>query len=148
MRRLNGVHPLSVREEGPYIPIDAAGRRRMERLLEVLEVPRVTSGGMRDWLEDKAAGRPDRTSSVTRAKYRKLIAAAAPNGYDPGAELVDVVRIERALVGAGVARARAREAAKALAQRVDRSEEGAVALQVLPLAAPIMYRPPYGELAA
>jgi len=127
------VNPRSIGDEGPFIPTDPVAARRMARLLEALEASGEswrTVGGVEKWLRAKAAGRPDPTSSVTRAKYRRLIREL---NIDPGPKgrrqstNVDREAVELALVQNGHPRSRARAAAR----------------EAIRALAPIMYLPAF-----
>jgi hypothetical protein len=152
MPRLRRPDPRSITVEGPFIPFDTQARGRMELMLDSLDVPRYVAAGVRGWLEDKAAGRPDATAATTRARYRRLIAESPVNGNDP--DVAPVVRVERAetrriakaLESAGVPHARALEAARALANGHQAVASGRSAPDVRggQPRAPIMYLGPHG----
>ena len=123
------VNPRSVRDEGPFIPSDPVAARRMAKLLETLEADghawRMVAG-VRAWLEAKAAGRPDPTSSETRARYRKIIRELK---IDPGPAK------GRRSTSEGV------ELALVQATGAPRSRARAVAKEAIRALAPIMYLP-------
>lgn len=128
------VNPRSIGVEGPFIPSDPMGARRMARLLDALEAsgsaPRQVAY-IKTWLEAKAAGKPDPTSAPTRARYRKIIRELA---IDPGPSkgrrtTSGQTAVEIALQATGAPRSRAaKEAIRALAPimylRASASETG------------------------
>lgn len=82
------VNPRSIQCEGPWLPVDARGERRLLRLKELLADAGYgwnKIGGLEGWMRDKAAGRPDTSNSVTRSSYRRMIESLGdvdPDGPD------------------------------------------------------------------
>ena len=73
------VNPRSIGAEAPFITTDVNKLATLQaELVARGYANQVTAQGIVAWLVNKAAGRPDVTSSDTRAKYRKILSEAAP----------------------------------------------------------------------
>lgn len=69
------INPRSITDsEAPFLPATVDDLAELGRLLEEEGHSPAIVQGILGWLTLKAAGVPDRTSQVTRAKYRRVLA--------------------------------------------------------------------------
>lgn len=68
------VNPRSIGIEGHYITDNVHELAALKARLEASGATAPQAAGVIGWLVDKAAGRPDPTSSRTRSTYRKMLA--------------------------------------------------------------------------
>ena len=75
------INPRSIQNEGRIVLVDGLTAAQLGELSDLLHEaghPPSLVYGLLGWLAAKAAGRPDRTSAPTRARYRRILAEFDP----------------------------------------------------------------------